>query len=261
MKQFYGLKYNKNILNLDVYITNKCNFKCNYCYMNKNNDDMSLLNAIKSVNFIKRCDLQVIPCLLGGEPLLNIKILNFLIDQYNKLKNVKHITITTNGSIDIKKVSINNKVKFIFSYHYQYFDKFKNQFLNNINYCINNKIPYLISIQYKDDINFNSLINYNLYVNPISNTKTNSKQYDNLMSLYQIKNGSNVYQLNERQIIQLKLNSFKNWRCYLRWYNFNIDGTITAGCNNQINYYKDYIKCPNNYCSCGVASLENLKCN
>ena len=81
------------------------------------------------------------------------------------------------------------------------------------------------------------------------------------MSLYQIKNGSNAYQLNERQIIQLKLNSFKNSRCYLRWYNFNIDGTITAGCNNQINYYKDYIKCPNNYCSCGVASLENLKCN
>ena len=255
-KIFYGQNYNINILNLDVYITNRCNFKCNYCYKGlSNNQDITFKNCIKSINFIKSVNYTVIPCMLGGEPLLNIKTLNFLINEYNKLKNVKYISVTTNGSKTIKDVDKN--VKFIFSYHYQYYDKIKNTFLQNINYCINNNIEYLISVQIDDNVKIpNELLNYNLYVNPITNNKFNIKIYDKFLSIYNI----NDKKFNEREIINLKLNSFLNQKCYLRWYNFNIDGTITPGCGKFQNELTNYVACPYKYCSCGVSSLENLKC-
>lgn len=261
MREFYGLNYNKNLLNLDIYITEKCNFKCSYCYKGKSkNIDISYNNIIKCIDFIKNCKYDVVPCILGGEPLLNPNTLNILINLLEKLNNVKSITITTNGSIPIHKIKNTNKIKFIFSYHYEYFGKIKETFISNIEHCIKNNIPYLISIQYKNDIdeNIKNLLKYNIYINPISDEKIQSKNFDHLMSKY----NSNGKIFNERQIINLKLNTFLNYKCYLRWYNFNTDGSITPGCSNfnKVTEMSDFIICQNDYCKCGVAGLENLKC-
>ena len=257
IKEFYGLDFSLNKLNLDVYITSRCNFKCSYCYKGKAyNKDISPEDALRSVEFIRGSKYQVYPCILGGEPLLNLKTLNFLIKSYSSLKNVPVVTVTSNGSREVKDVC--EPCQFVFSWHWQYWDRVKDTFLRNIQYCEDHDIGYTVSIQIKDGLEIpKELLQKNLYVNPISRIKFTSKQYDQWLSLYKV----NSKVLNERQVLSLGLNRFLGQKCYCRWWNFNLDGTITLGCSNTP-YTKipNFVYCKNHTCSCGIASLRNLKC-
>jgi organic radical activating enzyme len=82
---------------LQIFITNRCNLRCNGCFarkiMKNSNEDISIQEYISVIkNFINKGGQQV--NLLGGEPLLHPKLREILrINKENHLKT----TIYTNG--------------------------------------------------------------------------------------------------------------------------------------------------------------------
>ena len=109
----------------NIFLTRKCNLKCPYCFadefVNKNNEEITLENFKKAVEFIKTGDSKI--GLIGGEPMLHPLFSEFLdmlisddkidsvivftnglrIDKYiNKLKHKKiHLLINCNSIKDI----------------------------------------------------------------------------------------------------------------------------------------------------------------
>lgn len=96
---------------ISLFLTNNCNLRCKYCYEK---------NQYKSINMSKEVaksavdllydnlDENISPTisLFGGEPLLNVELIEFIykyIKKHKKLDNCK-FTITTNGTIMNKKV-------------------------------------------------------------------------------------------------------------------------------------------------------------
>ncbi|MDA3886030.1 MAG: radical SAM protein [Candidatus Delongbacteria bacterium] len=96
-----------NILRAVIHITNTCNFACKYCYASGGNygekdSIMDKETAIKIISLLNNNypDIKVVH-FFGGEPLLNLDILEFFC---SKLKN-KKFTLITNGSIFNDKIS------------------------------------------------------------------------------------------------------------------------------------------------------------
>jgi len=108
-------------MNLDLFITLKCNFECDYCTVSLKNSFISL-EELHEINFK---DYEVIN-ILGGEPFLHPefeKIINY-IKQYNQ-----NIIIYTNGTklLKIKEYEylFTDNIKIVLSLHNQLFFKLK----------------------------------------------------------------------------------------------------------------------------------------
>ena len=95
---------NNNYLHLVINPTDKCNFRCVYCYENYKNDRMSNETQTSIIEFVKR-EIYKFEGLkvswFGGEPLLELDIIENLsrkfIEICSKLKRSYMATITTNG--------------------------------------------------------------------------------------------------------------------------------------------------------------------
>lgn len=105
--------------NITFVITEKCNLNCSYCYqINKSKKTMTKKIAKQAVDFILNKELvngyydtnisnSIILDFIGGEPLLNIDIIDYIVE-YFKFKTFEmnhpwaynyHINITTNGTL------------------------------------------------------------------------------------------------------------------------------------------------------------------
>jgi len=88
--------------NLIIYINTKCNLRCNYCFVNKENKVMSFEQYVQIIEKYKN-DIQSIT-FFGGEPLLNFTLIKQIIE-YNYKKKYKYFyVINTNG------IKINDEV-------------------------------------------------------------------------------------------------------------------------------------------------------
>ncbi len=83
----------------NIFLTNKCNLKCPYCFANeftgKEISEISYENFIKAVDFIKQDSTSVIG-LIGGEPTLHSKF-SELLDTLINDEFITQIIIYTNG--------------------------------------------------------------------------------------------------------------------------------------------------------------------
>lgn len=95
-------------LELTIALTNQCNFRCAYCYQDKNQKVMSVQtadNIIRKVrDILAHSDYEEIWIhYFGGEPLLNIPILKHLDEKIryaaDENKVAYHTYLTTNGSM------------------------------------------------------------------------------------------------------------------------------------------------------------------
>lgn len=95
---------NNNILNLIINPTEKCNFRCKYCYESFENGIMSRETQEEIINFVrhninKYSGLQI--SWFGGEPLLAVDVIKYmsecLIDICKKNRKSYKAGITTNG--------------------------------------------------------------------------------------------------------------------------------------------------------------------
>lgn len=93
-------------ISLTIWITNKCNYKCSYCYEAGilRGEDMSIVTADKIIDYlIKNTSNEdnLYINFLGGEPTLNFSVIKYIVRNIEgklKVNNVKY-TVTTNGSI------------------------------------------------------------------------------------------------------------------------------------------------------------------
>lgn len=105
-KEKNNLLESKGLLNLIVKVTKDCNLRCSYCYETSEKKYMDKYQADKLTKFIKKYVKQhsihtVVLSWFGGEPTLNIDIINYIlgnIKDFLKDNNVTLISsIVTNG--------------------------------------------------------------------------------------------------------------------------------------------------------------------
>jgi|GEM_PF-2377385 len=96
------------LLRVWFHITNKCNFRCIYCFVNKSEEHMLLNDALKWINEVlnqaKIEGYKKIVCnFAGGEPLLEwnniLKVVNYGVSVARKNKMEIKFGIVTNGSL------------------------------------------------------------------------------------------------------------------------------------------------------------------
>ena len=88
-------------------ITNKCNLNCIYCYANnKNNKDMDFKTAKNSIDYLLSLDNKLKIQFTGGEPLLNFKLIEKVIDYCNNYYNgCVEYAIQTNATLINEKIA------------------------------------------------------------------------------------------------------------------------------------------------------------
>lgn len=239
---------------IDVYIIEKCNLHCQYCYNGRAHAGREMQPEIysKVLDIVERCPSNPVPNLLGGEPLLK-KDLNSILELLRKTK-ASQIEVTTNGTLPIWRINNFNKVKMIFSWHpntdLQRFEK-------NINYCIGNNIVYQISLSI-----FNNTDEILYFIKNYPRDKLHFnyiKLNDDILDVYLDKYSINGKLVNERLINKYKLNKFKNYKCFTQWYNIDIEGNLRRACDNVSTNFTDSCLCQVDYCKGGMPALISAK--
>lgn len=209
-----------NFKHFVLYVTNSCNLRCDYCYVDIKDKKISNEVLLKEVDEILNTDYQKIEIeFLGGEPLLNIKGIKKVCEyvEENSDKIIRY-SIVTNGTIfneeikevinkfnfDIVGVSIDG-TKFIHNYHrkdiygkgsYHKVEKNINKFLDlNVN-IVNAQITLSMDTAGYFEDNINHLFNLgfkNINVNIVKRTLESSlfdiveKQFKNIIKKYKNK--------------------------------------------------------------------------
>lgn len=146
-----------NELMIELFITDRCNFKCYYCtskFDNENHGNININDAIKFIDCISKSRYDSTVSIVGGEPTLHKDLNQILLCCY---KNVKKVELYTNGSTDLRKVRC-DLCKTIISIHPYIFFRFKKQILNNLNYLKSNKYQYQIKLMV-ENLDLTEIIN------------------------------------------------------------------------------------------------------
>ena len=102
----------KKLTTINFHLTDICNYKCKFCFINKENKELSFDNAIIIINKIKQYfdhyHLKGRINLVGGEPLCYKRIQDII--DYIKSLNID-VSIVTNGYLLTNEFIINNKDK------------------------------------------------------------------------------------------------------------------------------------------------------
>lgn len=133
------VEYEIDISLLQIELTTKCNYSCQHCREGNGNEniDINLSCITKTIDFIRKFNKNFSQITLsGGEPFLYkdfFKVLDIL-----KMKKIKTVCVTTNGSFlnkkILEKIKEYNFEKFIFSISIEDTNEEKfNNFRGNIN--------------------------------------------------------------------------------------------------------------------------------
>lgn len=110
IKPQFNLSSNKKILNrLVIHVTNKCNLRCKYCYANGGtyHSEESLLTKeqldLILERFYNEFDIIEGIQLFGGEPLIDLSMIEYICNQINKFNKEKNLNtnigLITNGTL------------------------------------------------------------------------------------------------------------------------------------------------------------------
>ncbi|MFA5147148.1 MAG: radical SAM protein [Candidatus Omnitrophota bacterium] len=103
-----------DITNIVLLVSNNCNFRCSYCQIEENMAPEHMVNmsrevAGKALDLFRRNSrpgAKKTITITGGEPLLNMDVVRFIIDKVRReLKNTR-IVIFTNGSLVTKELAV-----------------------------------------------------------------------------------------------------------------------------------------------------------
>lgn len=151
------------LASLTLNISNKCNYKCIYCYANygnygRTNELMSLQTLKKIISELKMNRIKKIEVveLFGGEPTINEKLSDIVSIIYKNF-DVNHFLITTNGSASDEVINELKKYPVLFHVSIDGPEDIndslrgKGSFAKAIDFIASlkeNKIPYKISTTY-----------------------------------------------------------------------------------------------------------------
>lgn len=96
----YQIDYHSKLINLNLFLTDSCNLKCKYCFVNHSNHYMSLDIAEKAIEWglqHTKKDTKLTVSFFGGEPLLLFyEVIKPIVLKY---KDRLLYNITTNGTL------------------------------------------------------------------------------------------------------------------------------------------------------------------
>jgi len=110
---FQGYAGKSTIRNIVMLVSNNCNFRCSYCQIEENMRTDHMINmsesvADKALNVFKKNSLSSkhkTVTITGGEPLMNIKVVKYIIEKVKKDLENTRIVIFTNGSLIDKELA------------------------------------------------------------------------------------------------------------------------------------------------------------
>lgn len=228
-------------------LTGRCNLQCPYCIKLSERPKMQEMTVDVITDFVEL--LGNTPCvltILGGEPTLHPRFNDFL--QLLKSTNYEEIIVLSNGTIPITPV---DGVTYSLTYHRM------NEFQRNcfIKNCLKIKLhgcKLRIELASPDPI----FEKYGLkkYVRQLwIDGKPEPKFAENIHSEYFWLNGR---KFSTKDILKLKLNKFKGWKCLVHDFEVLADRTIKFECTDNIIRFdefepdKDYwVRCPYEKCS------------
>lgn len=90
-----------DILFVNIVLTRACNYKCKYCFEEHaiRNEYMNINIADNIIKYIKDNDKGTVIKFFGGEPLLNINVIRYILDELQNLNIKKRIEMYTNGRL------------------------------------------------------------------------------------------------------------------------------------------------------------------
>lgn len=102
--EFNKMAYSRETLDITIIPTNDCNFKCVYCYEKHKKEYMSMDTAASIINYYKKnarfCKYLIVSW-FGGEPLLNIDIMEHIMRELLEISKAHGVVVrtmvTTNG--------------------------------------------------------------------------------------------------------------------------------------------------------------------
>ena len=101
---------------ITILVTRKCNLKCEYCYQEHNEKNMSREISNQIVDIVRRYNIKNIS-LFGGEPLINWEIIKHIVDELTH-EDVQYGLITNGLLLDDEKLDFieKNKIALAISY-------------------------------------------------------------------------------------------------------------------------------------------------
>ncbi|EEI82500.1 radical SAM domain protein [Anaerococcus tetradius ATCC 35098] len=93
------------INSVTFFMTNKCNLKCKYCYINQDdvstNKEMDEITSKKCIDYLLKISKKefLVINFFGGEPLLNFDVIKSTIDYCHRLDRKFVFSVTTNGTL------------------------------------------------------------------------------------------------------------------------------------------------------------------
>lgn len=101
------------------YMTSQCNLNCSYCYQHlkgrpKHLPEPPLIKElIDQINKTDRPDEQTLYCIFGGEPMIEWKNCQFLMEYAYETKHNCHFNVTTNGVLLSKERFFKSVIKYL----------------------------------------------------------------------------------------------------------------------------------------------------
>lgn len=103
-------------MNINIWLTKRCNLQCTYCYegISKETESMSKATCDKVIAYIQKINEPVNIRFHGGEPLLEYNKLQYLYGRLKENENIKTFGLTTNAlmldenKIDFLSASMND---------------------------------------------------------------------------------------------------------------------------------------------------------
>lgn len=274
----YGeCKLNKDSLYIKYYITNKCNFSCDYCYRKEfsyRDEEPSYNDIDTMIEHLQGNNIDTF-CFIGGEPSISDKIF-YSIDKVFEHLYCKNVIIYSNAYNvsffqKLKELYFEKNISLFLTYHPKYADKvfYNYEIIYNL-FPNNTAIRCMLDMRYIDNINrfFDYYNNYNITTGFIFDSfKEKSilncikNKYFNKDLLSSINKDYTLFSLINDNLLVKYYGSL----CYNNCIDIFPNGNMKyeSCCNEQLdniymNHYThkpSYIQCNNKYIYC------NYMCN
>ncbi len=163
---------NNNFITINWHLTEKCNFKCFFCFAKYNINEKELHNNTNNIDlllnklylYFSKTYKVVNLNLVGGEPLLS-KNINYIIEKAFNLGF--NVSIISNGSL-INKEFLDDNSKYLSTIGIS---------IDSLNNETNNKIGRLINKNYKDVLKLINQYDINLKINTVINKYNFSENF------------------------------------------------------------------------------------
>lgn len=222
----------ERIFNFVWQINNYCNYRCWYCFVEKENKVTNRSTIDRIISILSKLPLPFNIRLMGGEPTL-VPHLSYIVNSLYNLQNCQSITIITNFSVSIdfwkKYEKYSDKLSLHISYHSKYEKPIP--FIEKVQQL---ELDYLVGFLYDNDKKlevFDILRNNidNIFLRPIYQNDDRPVEEDSIFVL----NGNHItYQ----ELREQNLLDFRGWTCceVQKMMEIKMDGLFINMCTSEI---------------------------